>query len=255
MTAGSAAALVGLAPNTGPQTAEALVDQVLDRETTAGPRVVAIMVASVDGQTAVGGRSGALGHPADQAIFRELRSRADAVLVGSATIAAEGYGNLIDPESRERRLARGQTDHPLVATISRALALPTASALFRTPGVPVLAFAADDAAAAAPGVAADLTVVRVSAEELTPQLVIDRLHATGGELIVCEGGSTLLDLLLAADLVDDLLLTVAPVWAGGDGQVPLSGPSPAGTRALHLARVARADDHLFLHYRLGAAGR
>lgn len=248
MTAGSGASLDGLVPDRGSQTAQEVIDSVVDR--AGGPRLVAVMVASVDGWTAVDGASGALGHPADRAVFRELRARADAVLVGSATIAAEGYGNLIDPEQRDRRLARGQTAHPLVATIARSLALPTASHLFQTPGVPITVFAADDAPADVPEVAADLRLVRAAAHELTPEFVVDRLHRDGGDLIVCEGGATLLGLLLAADLVDDLLLTVAPVWAGGDGAVPLSGPASPVSRPLRLAGVARADDHLFLHYAL-----
>jgi len=247
----SGASVVGLTADTGPQTPAAFIDRMLvDGAPVAGGRVVAVMVASVDGKTAVRGRSGALGHPADRAVFRELRGRADALLVGSATIAAEGYGTLIDPETAERRAARGQGAHPLVATISRGLALPMTSALLQSPGVPVLVFTNAGAAVEVPAVAAELDVVRVSREELTPQLIVDTVHSAAGELIVCEGGATLLALLLAADVVDDLLLTIAPFWAGGDGQVPLAGPSHGGSRVLQLAAAARADDHLFLHYRV-----
>jgi len=250
------ASVVVLTADTGRHTAEAFIDRVLaPGASAAGNRVVAVMVASVDGQTAIEGRSGALGHPADRAVFRELRGRADAVLVGSATIAAEGYGNLIDAETADRRAARGQAPHPLVSTVSRSLTLPVESDLFRTADVPLLVFTTDAATHEVPEVGAALEIERVVHERLTPRLIVDTLHGAAGELVVCEGGSTLLDLLLAAGVVDDLILTVAPVWAGGDGQTPLSGPSRSGARSLRLEHVARADDHLFLHYRLTEATR
>ena len=50
------------------------------------------MIASVDGATAVDGRSGGLGGPADRRVFAALRSLADVVLVAAGTVRAEHYG-------------------------------------------------------------------------------------------------------------------------------------------------------------------
>ena len=50
------------------------------------------MIATIDGATAVGGLSGGLGGPADQALFTVLRSQADVVLVAAGTVRAEHYG-------------------------------------------------------------------------------------------------------------------------------------------------------------------
>ena len=50
------------------------------------------MVATVDGQATIGGRSGPIGGPGDEEMFHLLRTVPDAVLVGTGTLRAEGYG-------------------------------------------------------------------------------------------------------------------------------------------------------------------
>ena len=228
-------------------------------------RVVADMVATADGRAAVDGRSVALGHPEDRALLRELRAAADAILVGTGTLAAERYASLLDDEARERRVAEGRPPHPLVVTISRRLDLPIAAApIFSEPGVPILAFAEAAAPAEAvpsagavpsaeppplPAVAADLEVVRLPAP-LSFADVLAALRARGVKGVLCEGGPSLLRRLVAEDQLDDLCLTVAPLLAAGGGPSVLAGEVLPGLPRLRLRDVHRADDHLFLHYGL-----
>ena len=87
-------------------------------------RMVAIMIESVDGRTAIDGSSSGLGHPADTALLREVRAAAEVILVGAGTLVAEGYARLLDDEQRAQRVAAGRTPHPTVVTISRKLNLP-----------------------------------------------------------------------------------------------------------------------------------
>jgi riboflavin biosynthesis pyrimidine reductase len=54
------------------------------------PAVRLNMIASVDGATALDGRSGGLGGPAARRFFVALRSLADVVLVAAGTVRAEG---------------------------------------------------------------------------------------------------------------------------------------------------------------------
>ena len=96
----------------------------------ARPRVAAAMISTADGRAAIQGRSVALGHPADRALLRELRTAADAILVGAATMAAERYARLLDADQRALRAVRGEPEHPLIATVSRRLDL--------SPDIPVL---------------------------------------------------------------------------------------------------------------------
>ena len=52
------------------------------------------MVTSLDGRATIEGRSKFLGSDADTEMLVELRTIADAVLVGPSTVRAEGYGDL-----------------------------------------------------------------------------------------------------------------------------------------------------------------
>jgi riboflavin biosynthesis pyrimidine reductase len=225
----------------------------LDAPVGAGgrPRVVADMVASVDGRASVEGRSVALGHPADRALLRELRTAADAILVGTGTLGAERYADLLDDEQRARRAADGRPEHPIVATVSRRLALPLdAAPVLTEAGVRVVAFTESDAPA--PDVApASLDVVRFAPGTLTLVGCLEALAARGVRGVLCEGGPSLLRLLVAEGALDDALLTVAPLLVAGQAPSILEGdalgPAPA---ALALREVHRADDHLFLHYGL-----
>jgi riboflavin biosynthesis pyrimidine reductase len=218
----------------------------------ARPRVVADMVAAVDGRAAVRGRSVALGHPADRALLRELRTAADAILVGTGTLKAERYASLLDDDQRARRVAAGRPAHPIVATVSRRLDLPVADApLFMEAGVPIVAFTEAPDAVAAPPVAADLDVVRFAPGTLTLARSLESLAARGVRGVLCEGGPSLLRRLVVEGGVDDVLVTVAPLLVAGDEPSILEGPTLAPEPArLTLREVHRADDHVFLHYGL-----
>src|SRR5215510_1771236 len=84
------------------------------------PAVRLNMIVSVDGGTSWNGVSGALGGPADKALFQVLRSFADVVLVASATMRAEHYGPaVLAPTVQEARRGRGQSPVPRIAVVSR----------------------------------------------------------------------------------------------------------------------------------------
>lgn len=212
-------------------------------------RVVADMVATVDGRAAVAGRSVGLGNPADRALLRELRTEADAILVGTGTLAAERYADLLDDDQRARRVAEGRTPHPVVVTVSRGLDLPVDEApVFDEPGVPILAYG-EQGAGAPPAVGADFDYVTRPAP-LTLTTVLADLRARGLRGVLCEGGPTLLRRLVAEHALDDLLLTVAPLLAAGDALTILEGDGLADPARLALRGIHRAGDHVFLHYGL-----
>jgi riboflavin biosynthesis pyrimidine reductase len=206
-------------------------------------RVVAVMVASADGRAAVQGRSVALGHPADRALFRELRTHADALLVGTGTLAAERYKTVVDEEQAGHRVRLGRPAKPLVATIARGLDVPDGIGLFAEPDQAVAVYT--DAEGEAPSHGAAVSTHRVSA----PRDVLAHLRSEhGARLVMCEGGPRLLAALAAEDLVDDLVLTIAPLLAAGDEPAALAGPALDPPARLRLRDAFRAEDHLFLHY-------
>jgi riboflavin biosynthesis pyrimidine reductase len=213
------------------------------------PRVVAAMIVSTDGRSAVKGKSVGLGHPADRALLRELRTAVDAVLVGAGTLAAEGYANLLDDDQRAHRVAGGLEPEPVVATISRRLDLPPAIPLLAEPTARVQVYTEADGEVPSQG--AWVAAHRFAPGTLSMPAILEHLRTErGARAILCEGGPTLLREMVAADCIDDLLLTVAPLIVAGDAPTATSGPALDPPVGLALRDIHRADDHLFLRYTL-----
>ncbi len=79
-------------------------------------------------------------------------------------------------------------------------------------------------------------------------------------MILCEGGPHLAGQLLAAGLVDELLLTVSPRLAGGEpagGEALriVEGPELDPLQELELLGVLHSDSYLFLRYGVSARER
>src|SRR4051812_14604004 len=201
------------------------------------------MIASADGRAAVQGRSVGLGHPADRAVLRGLRAAADAVLVGTATVRAERYANLLDPAQVAVRELAGLADRPLIAMITRSGDVPWEVGLFAEPDSQVAVYSG--APLSPPEVAAQVAVHECSA----PADVLAHLRREhGARLVLCEGGPRLLRALVADDLLDELLLTLAPLLAAGDAPTPLAGAALDPPGKMDLAATWRAGDHMFLRY-------
>jgi riboflavin biosynthesis pyrimidine reductase len=194
------------------------------------PHVAGMMVSSLDGRAAVGGSSRPLGGEWDLQLLRALRAAADAVLVGPATVRAEGYGRLPCP----------------AVLVSRSFDLPWDAGLFAAAGQSVLVYTVS-AAGAPPTVAADVEVVRTEVPALAATLA--DLHGRGLRSVVCEGGPRLNRALLAAGLLDELFLTLSPLVTGDDTQPSIlaGGALPAPLR-LALRSIATADGELYLRY-------
>lgn len=209
------------------------------------PRVVAVMIASVDGRATVQGRSSPLGQPEDRRLLRGLRAEADAVLAGTATLAAERYANLLDAGQRDARSAAGRPAHPVVATVTRSGTVPWDVPVFAEAGVPCQVYSGRPAAVPAGVVETEVAVMP------GPDLraVLEHLgRVRGVRAVTCEGGPRLLRALVAQDVVDHLLLTVAPLLVAGSGPVSLDGPELSPPARMRLEGLHRAGDHLFLHY-------
>jgi riboflavin-specific deaminase-like protein len=218
-----------------------------ERAPRARPYTYVNMVATVDGRVTLDGRSAALGDDADMQTLLELRTLADAVLIGGGTLRAEGYDRLVrDEERRARRRDAGQAEDPLAVVLSRGLDLPWDAGLFAAPAQPVVVYT--EAAGDAPEVAAPVEVVRLP--EATPATALADLRAARGvRALLCEGGPTLNRALLAARLVDELFLTVAPLLVAGEADRGIvAGPLLDAPGRLRLRHVLRHGDELLLRY-------
>jgi riboflavin biosynthesis pyrimidine reductase len=226
------------------------------------PWVLVNMIASVDGAaTDPSGRSGGLGGPADWRVFSAIRAVADIVLAGASTVRTERYGPARTPPSlQEARLARGQAARPRVAVVTRSLALDLELPLFReatdedrpivittTAGLDRLRSSAGSTADRDLAMVAEIVIAGEESVDWATALAALRTGARAGVVLV-EGGPTTNAQLVAADLVDELCLTVSPQLAGAGGRRIVSGPDTAPPRPMALNRVLVEDDHLFLRY-------
>jgi riboflavin biosynthesis pyrimidine reductase len=222
------------------------------------PWVVANMVGALDGTAAVDGRSAPLSSPGDRRVFHVIRSVADVILVGAGTARTERYGpHAPPPEAREARVGRGQRPTAPIAVVSASLRLDWESPLFtRSEARPVVVTTAgaDPAARACAEAVADVVVAGDDGLDLGA--AVDQLGRRYGGVVLTEGGPSLLAALLAADLVDELCLTLSP-WTGGDA-LAVGGGAGAGADGRPRRRFAPAsacaeEDHVFLRYVRAAA--
>jgi 5-amino-6-(5-phosphoribosylamino)uracil reductase len=213
------------------------------------PWLLLNMIATVDGATAVDGRSGALGGPADKQMFSALRGIADVVVVAAGTVRAENYGPpRASDEQQARRVARGQAPLPRLAICTASADLNPGSNVFSS-APPPLVYTVDTADAdrrAALDARAELVVH--PGPRLDVAAVVADLGQRGARVVLAEGGPSFNGALVAADLVDELCLTIAPLLASGESARIAHGPPPAAPFPFALDRVVEDDGTLFLRY-------
>lgn len=211
------------------------------------------MVASLDGRAQIDGRAVGLGSPTDQALMQRLRARADCVLNGAGTVEADQvYGRLAADLVAARR-ARGQADEPLWAVISGSGRLRPDSTLLRKPPPRPIAFVAEATPRERRVWLAERMDVRVvGGEQPDPaeaQRVLKREY--GCRVVLSEGGPTLNHAHVAAGVLDELFLTVAPTVAAGLGKTIVDGPQfpRAALPRLDLVTLYEHAGELFFRYR------
>ena len=207
----------------------------------AAPHVRVNFVSSTDGAVTVDGRSGGLGSDADRRVFGMLRELAEVVLVGAGTVRSEDYRGA-------RKPTRGRAAPPPIAVVTGSADLDPGARLFTDTTVPPIVCTGPDAPqdrrAALTAAGAEVVVL----DPLSPAAVLDELGRRGLHRVLCEGGPRLFGDLVAADLVDELCLTVAPVLAAGAAGRIAVGPPGSPARPLRLVGALEEDGVLMLRY-------
>lgn len=207
-----------------------------------GTSLLLNMVATVDGRAVVDGRSGPIGGSGDKEMFHALREVPDALLIGTGTLRAERYGRLVrSAERRARRSAAGLAADPLAVLVTRSGDIPWQAPLFGEPEQRIVVFGP---AQPPPGVSAQVDV-RPYAE---PPAALAALRREGVASVLCEGGPRLNRTLLAAGVVEELLLTLGPLVVGGDAAGIVEGGELGMRPGLDLRWVLRDGDELLLRY-------
>jgi len=212
------------------------------------------VVSSVDGAVEIDGYSAGLGSPADKKVFGLLRMYPDALLVGAGTLRRERYHAVrLDAGRRAWRGEHGLDPYPRLVVVSARLHLePTHPALAEAPVRPIVVThdaAPPDRRAALEAVA---DVQAFGAEEVDLPAAVAALRQQGMAQVLSEGGPHLLGGLTAADLVDEVCLTLSPLLTGpGAGRITAGPRSPV--RGLTLAHALIAEGVLLLRYARGSS--
>ena len=202
------------------------------------PWLRTMMVMTLDGAT-VGsdGLSGSISGAADKRVFMEARRLSDVVLVGAGTIRAERYKPMLaKPEWQQARADLGAAPAPQIVVVSGRLDLPWEEPMFAESALPVVVATTVDADEQALAVARNhAEIIQLGSGSVDLTALVALLHERGAMRIVCEGGEALLNAMVAGDLVDEMDLTIAPIFAGAghlpDPSEPISAPYPRFTLA------------------------
>ncbi|WP_448811968.1 bifunctional diaminohydroxyphosphoribosylaminopyrimidine deaminase/5-amino-6-(5-phosphoribosylamino)uracil reductase RibD [Agromyces bauzanensis] len=199
--------------------AEAFLDDWLFATRNHRPRVTVKWAASLDGRAAASdGSSRWITGPEARADVHRRRAAADAIAVGTGTILAD------DPSLTARTSAGELLDAQPVPIVFGRRPVPHDAAVSRHPHTPVMLEGAD--------LVGDLR----------------DLQRRGIRSLFVEGGPTLASAFLAAGLVDELLVYVAPMLLGGPrvavGDLGIS--TIAEARHLDFAAVERLGDDLLV---------
>jgi len=200
-----------------------------------------------------------LSGPADLDEVDELRSAADAILVGAGTIRADNPRLLVRDDSRlAAREADCRPPHPLRVTVTATGDLDPAARFFAGPGTP-LVYAASAAVTAARRNLGGTAVIVDAGAELSLAAVLHDLYTERMVLtLLVEPGAVLARDLLAGDLVDEIRLAVAPFFVGDANAprfaLPAHYPQARGN-PMTLASVRRLDGLAVLRYRLNSTTR
>lgn len=196
------------------------------------------MVASVDGKTVFKKTAKGLGSKTDQTLMHRLEANADCILIGSSTLRADS--SVINYPANVRR-----------AVVTTTGDVPLDSPFF-APGLGHVLAPRSLPEKQANRIRASAALHLVGEHKVDFRAALQLLRKEFGiEKLLCEGGSTLNAALFAADLVDEMFLTVAPNIRGGTDLPTVVGGEklPADTLPkLTLVSLYCAGDELFLRY-------
>ena len=206
------------------------------------PRILINFAVSLDGKTnpAPRRRKGPFAMSRgkeDWRLMRELRARADAILIGATNLRVDDPGLSLSPEERERRRAAGQPLPARIVVTSRGDGIrPDAKIFDRSIGGPAYVVHRQTCRRRrARSWSAVATLIEMDATSVPIAGLLTWMRETlGAQVVMCEGGGDLVAQLFAARAVDELYVTVVPRILGG-----IDAPTLAGGERLRSRRDSR----------------
>lgn len=207
--------------------AEALNEPFRKAMTTGLPFVIAKMGQSLDGKIATRiGESRWITSAASRRLGHELRSRADAILVGVNTV-------LQDDPRLTARAARRRKDRPVTVIVDRRLRTPITARCLVRPALIAITSASASARARFARRGVEVLALPPRRGRVPLRRLCRLLARRGVQSVLIEGGGEVLAGALEERIVDRLVFCVAPIVIGGR-----SAPSSVGGSG--IARLSRA---------------
>jgi 5-amino-6-(5-phosphoribosylamino)uracil reductase len=211
---------------------------------------------SIDGYIGNAASRLLLSNEADLDRVDAVRASCDAIMVGAATVRIDNPRLLVRSQARrEERAAQGLPVSPMKVTVTRRAELDARAAFFTVGDAEKIVFCASPRVAHARERLGRVATVVDGGETVEMRKLTTDLAARGVERLMVEGGGTVHTQFLIEDIVDELQLTVAPVFVG-DSEAPRfvrdgSFPWNAGRRAA-LVDVCKIGDLVLLRYALSS---
>ena len=217
-----------------------------EREAEGRPWVMLNMVTSIDGATALRGGATALNDPDDKMLFLSLRSVADVVMVGAETVRAEALGPInMTAEMTKRREEAGFDGPPRMAILTRSGNIDPGHRVFSDQSNPPVVLTSGSDGSELDGLREVAEVVQVPV--LDGPGIVQAFRGVG--VVLCEGGPTVNSQLVAGDLVDEINLTISPLFALGPSKRVAVAPDELDPPIeMRLDRVMRGTRSLFARF-------
>ena len=162
------------------------------------------------------------------------------MLVGAGTVAAEEYRRLgVSAAQRPVRASVDLTAPPALAVVSRTLELPERVLEAGEGTGPLLVVCPRGCDPTRLGAVRERLgpdqVIEAGEGLVDPATAVAALADRGLRQVLCEGGPSLMSMLVASGRLDELCLTWSPVVVGGSGPRILNGaPAEGRWRLAHL---------------------
>lgn len=182
----------------------------------------------------------------------EARAGCDAILVGARTIRKDNPRLLVrSTRRRSARRAAGLPVDPIKVTLTGSGELDPSARFFSTGAEDKIVFAGSTAYARARARLGGIADVIDAGEPVDLTRLLAELGARGVRRLMVEGGGNVYTQFLAADLVDELQIAIAPFFIGAEDapRFVLPGRFPYGPRnPLRLADTKRLGELVLLRY-------
>jgi len=211
---------------------------------------------SIDGYIGNAASRLLLSNEADFDRVDAVRASCDAILVGAETVRVDNPRLLVRSQTRrDERAARGLPASPTKVTVTRRAELDARAHFFRAGDAEKLVYCASPRVEDARARLGPVATVVDGGDDVEMSSLSTDLADRGVERLMVEGGAMVHTQFLTENIVDELQLTVAPVFVG-DSEAPRfvrDGIFPwnPGRRA-ELVDVRKLGDVVLLRYALSS---